>query len=140
MHEKVENIQTDLPSIMHENVKNSPTDLPRPLYGIEVNRNFAEIRPRVWWKKNLLGTYETARAYDAGNIYTGKNKPLNFHDPETSSGALPPVSVEDLWVSSIAQLVKRQAVRTLDDPAWKRTYEESYLQVMWLSGCRIFWL
>ncbi len=88
-------------------------------------------------EKNLLGTYETGRAYDAGNIYTGKNKPLNFHDSETSSGALPPVSVEDLRVSSIAQFVKVQAVTALDDPAWKRTYEESYLQVMWFSVCRI---
>ncbi|CAM6071362.1 unnamed protein product [Sphagnum tenellum] len=120
--------QTDLPSIMHENVKNSPTDLPRPLYGVEVNRNLAEIRPSVWWNFFLLGTYETARAYDAGNIYTGKNKPLNFHDSETYSGALPPVSVEDLRVSSIAQFVKRQAVRALVDPAWKRIYEESYSQ------------
>jgi hypothetical protein len=54
----------------------------------------------------------------------------NFHDSETYSGALPPVSVEDLRVSSIAQFVKRRAVRALDDPAWKRTYEESYSQVM----------
>jgi hypothetical protein len=55
MHEKVENIETDLPSMMHENVKNSPTDLPRPLYGVEVNRNLAEIRPSVWWKKICWG-------------------------------------------------------------------------------------
>jgi len=133
MHEKFENIPTDLPSIMHENVKNSPTDLPRALYGVEVNRNLAEIRPRAWWKSVLLGTFETDRAYDAGNIYTGKNKPLNFHDSETSSAALPPISAEDLRVSSISQFVKRQAVRALDDPAWKRTDEESYLQVIWLS-------
>ncbi|CAK9857372.1 unnamed protein product [Sphagnum jensenii] len=120
MHEKVENIETDLPSIMHENVKNSPTVYCRS------EQKFGRNSTKRMVENNLLGTYETARGYDAGNIYTGKNKPLNFHDSETYSGALPPVSVEDLRVSSIAQFVKRQAVRALDDPAWKRTYEESY--------------
>jgi hypothetical protein len=38
-------------------------------------------------------------------------------------------------------LIKEQALkvprRALHDPEWERTY---YMQVMWLSVCRIFWL
>jgi hypothetical protein len=110
-----------------------------------------EIRPRRWKTTIWLGTYKTAheaaRAYDAGIFYVGKDIPRNFHDSVTSFVAVPPVSQEDFCPSSMKEFkvfIKAQAAkaarRALDDPEWKRTYEERYLQVTWLSVCRIFWL
>ncbi len=109
-----------------------------------------EIRPKNWKKTIWLGTYDTvheaARAYDAGIFYTRKNKPLNFHDSVTSFVAIPPVSLEDSLKSASSReefrlFLKEQALkasrRALHDPESKRTY---YMQVMWFSVCRVFWL
>jgi hypothetical protein len=142
---------------MHEKVKKCPIDLPHSLRGVRLRRGvngfLVEIRPPTWKKKIWLGTYttphEAARAYDAGIFYTRKNKPLNFYDSVTSFVAIPPVSLEEAHKSpsnkeKFKVFIKEQAAkaarRALDDPEWKRIYEERYLQVMWLSVCRIFWL
>jgi Tfp pilus assembly protein PilV len=112
-----------------------------------------EIQPNECKKTIRLGTYKTAheaaRAYDAGIFYTGKTIDLNFHDSVTSFVAIPPVSLEDSRKSESSMnefkaFIKEQAAkaarRALDDPEWKRTYDEWCLQVMWFSVCRIFWL
>jgi hypothetical protein len=55
----------------------------------------------------------------------------NFHDSETASVA--PVSVEDVRK---AELSIKESVGFV----MRKAKEERYLQVMWLSVCRIFWL
>ncbi len=144
-------------AVMHEKVKNSPTDLRHSLLRVRLRPGVkgysVEIRPNKWKKKIWLGTYKTAheaaRATDAGIFYVRKNKPLNFHDSVTSFVAIPPVSLEEAHKSESSMeefklFVHRQAVkaarRALDDPEWKRTYDEWCLQVMWFKVCRIFWL
>jgi hypothetical protein len=71
----------------------------------------------------------------------------NFHDSETTSVA--PVSVEDVRkaelstkdkVGFVTRKAKRAARTALAHTAFGQAYEERYLQVMWLSVCRIFWL
>jgi len=112
-----------------------------------------EIRPHKWKRTIWLGTYRTAheaaRAYDAGIFYTRKNIDLNFHDSVTSFVAIPPVSLEEAQKSESNMnkfdvFVKEQAAkaarRALDDPGWKRTYDEWCLEVMRFNVCRIFWL
>jgi hypothetical protein len=157
MHEKVKNRPTDLPSIMHEKVKNSPTVLPHSLRGVRlrggVNGYVVEIRPNKWKKTIWLGTYKTAheaaRAYDAGIFYTRKKIDLNFDDSVTSFVAIPPVSLEEAQKSEsnmnkfdvfLKEQAAKAARRALDDPGWKRTYDEWCLEVMRFNVCRIFWL
>ncbi len=128
-------------------------DLPHSLRGVRartgVKGYLVEIRPRKWKNTIWLGTYNTAqeaaRAYDAGIFYTRKKIELmNFHDSVTSFVAIPPVSVDSLKsVSSKAEFkcfireqARKAAMRASNDPEWKRTY---YMQVMWLSVCRILW-
>jgi hypothetical protein len=143
---------------MHEKVKNSPTEyLPGTLRGLRIRRGvkgfIVEIRPKKWKNTIWLGTYDTpheaARAYDAGRFYTRKKIDLNFHDSATSFVEIPPVSLEESRKSKSSMekfkvFVKEQAAkaasRALDDPGWKRTYDEWCLQVMRFKVCRIFWL
>ncbi|CAK9857371.1 unnamed protein product [Sphagnum jensenii] len=59
---------------------------------------------------------------------------IGMKGEENSDPSDSPATVEDSWKSRLAQFWKRRVVRraarALDDPAGKRTYEESYSQVM----------
>ncbi|CAM6045591.1 unnamed protein product [Sphagnum compactum] len=132
-------------AVMHEKVKNSPTDLPHSLRGVRSRRGvrgfLVEIRPNKWKNTIWLGTYDTpteaARAYDAGIFYFRKKIDLNFHDSVTSFVAIPPVSLEEAHKSAsnknefivfVREQAAKAARRALDDPEWKRTYDEWWLQ------------
>ncbi len=146
-----------LRAFKHEKVENSLTVLPHSLRGVRPHHRakkfIVEIRPRRWTTV-FLGAYNTAheaaRAFDAGSFYFGRKiDRMNFHDSVSSFVAIPQVSLEEAEKSEsnkkkflvfVNEQVAKAARRALDDPEWKRTYDEWCLQVMWLSVCRIFWL
>jgi hypothetical protein len=93
--------------------------------------------------------HEALRASDVANVCAGTNKPLIFHDSVSFFVAIPPVSLEEAHKSEssrkefsffIREQARKAARRALDDPEWKRTYDEWCFQVMWFKVCRIFWL